>query len=331
MNKSNILFVVIVVAALSILLVLFLVMERPFIGKAITFIPSTGFIAGAEVPVEVPLKQGELATIRVGAVVPAGQESAVWSFTLNFDTTRFRLIDVDSKLLEDWGMELWKVTKGVNAGIGTVTVEHGTLDPSKVLTGGSGGGGEGGAGTAYRLAEVNLEVLTAITMESELSSLVSTNALTFTDVTLWSLADSPVDFIPDGTALTQPSGVAKCVANDGLCGSFCSAAENRLTYCNYNTQCNILFPCQPQTVTSYNADLNLDNAYDGQDIQVILGIRDARKDVNCGSSAQSPCTYSLLSVCDDGSFRVQGLAIYNNGVAYTPTTEQNCPFTMEAS
>lgn len=274
-----------------------------FVGKAIAFTPTEGFVAGAEAPLELPLTAGETITIRVGAVVPAEQESAAWEFTLNYDTTKFKLIGV-SKLLSDWGDDLSKTSTSVNEyGSGLVKVEQGTLDYTKALTG----------GTAYRLAEVNFEALEDITTEGELGSIY------FTDVSIWGLVDTPVDLIPVTATLSQPAGLAKCVASAGLCGNFCTSNAND-GYCGAFCSGNQDTYCTAKVGSGYTTDINGDGEINDQDAFVVLKIKEAKNKGTCGAGEQEPCAFGKTYTCDDGSFRVDGYK------GYVFNAADQCPY-----
>ena len=307
-NKIVVMVVVIVVAVLAIYF-----FGSKVVGKAVTLLPDTTFAersGGIETPLRLPAAAGDTVTVRIGARLPADKESVAFGFTLLYDDAVLRLIDVDSKVPE-WGNDFLRTTDvaggtivgaASTAVIRSVTFDHATINwrPEVTIDGG------------VRLAEVNFVVRTGQTLtQDNVETVLSLTALQVLD-----LAPPSTDNLITTTNLIQATGVAACTADP--------------TYCDYTNQCPSLFPCLP---TDYNADLTLDNKYDGQDAQVIFGTRDARNDNNCGqttgTNGRRPCLYDLLSVCDDGTFRVVGLTIYTGGTtAYATAGTDSCPFIM---
>lgn len=299
-KKRTILIISIVGVAL--LIIIFLA-GKQFVGKAIS--APTALMSG-EAGILGTETSGDILSVGIGANIGSA-ESVAFEFELTYPNTVSPLIPINTVAFvpaNDWGIDAFSRVTQISSS--TLKIEYATLNYRNPLTG------------AVRLGNVKFT-----------GSVPATDFI-LSNVRVWSIPATVADPITNlAPTIRGVSGETECTvptADGSLCGNFCAQDSSRTTYCDYINQCTPYVTC-PATGSNYNADLNIDDKYDGQDAQVIFGTRDARNDGACGTTGQSPCAYDLLHVCDDGSFRVTGLTIYNSGAAYVPAS-QTCPYTM---
>ena len=110
-------------------------------------------------------------------------------------------------------------------------------------------------------------------------------------------------------------------------------------FCQGNDDCRQLcnvIPglCDAQGSVIFNADLNGDQKYDGQDADIVYKTRDSINTAACGEANQLPCSYNSnkFYVCDDSSYRVVGENIlYGFGTLTYTFNHENCPYVMEGA
>lgn len=302
----------VVIAIFAVILIVIIVfIGRQLVGKAIYVPLPSGFTAGAEFPVDLPKTGGDIVTVTVSTKFDPLWESVAYGFELQYDPAILEFVDVDSKLAGDWGTDF--VRQGIipdAAGLKTLKFEHATIDFASAI--------DVTEAQLVRLADVNFKVL-----KPEINTFADLGTLQFSNIDVLSLdATNPVDYT-EGWVYVQPTGKVVITMAAGEAWFISYAEKERLC-----RDAGLTAVDCPLT-TGYNADLTLDGKFDGQDAQVIFGTRDARNDPACGSSGENPCNYDKLYVCDDGSFRVQGLVIYNGGVPYSFASE-TCNYGMEA-
>ncbi len=305
------------VLVFAVIVITFLAVFAPkLVGQAIQLpadsLLTTPGTAGFTEKLSLPRTAGQILSIPVGAVLPAGKESVGFSFVLQYPTAMVEPQDAQPWLVE-WGNDFRRATMGN----GVLTFEHATLDYTQAIH------------DAVYLVQLNFVVKEGQNVGEDVL-----DQFRFTDFKVWDL-DTNVNLITASNTLS--GALASCpepVADALLCGAFCSQDGSKTSYCNYAQECGTRGACAlPPPAAAYTADLTLDSKYDGQDAQVIFATRDARNNNACGQLGIAPCIFDKLYVCDDGSFRVAGSTIYNKiGGVFQAYAHQShtCPYTMEA-
>jgi hypothetical protein len=277
------------------------------VGQAIFFeAPAQFTTAGAEAPIDLPKKAGDIVTLRIGATIDQGKESVAYEFEVDYPSEKLQLIDVDSKLIDDWGSDFLRTTPTQDH----IKFEHGTINPFKAIKGPNN----------VRLAEVNFRALTDINTADDLAD------LQITDVTVLDLA-SDEDFFPEATAFFQPSGEVICAQQDQITQEACLEEFETLMLtadCTAGDSCEanqvaVYCATNPEECDSYTSDINNDGEINGQDAFIIFKINEANVN-SCGDDGQAPCKFGDNYVCDGSTFRVNG---YKNFVA---SGTYVCPF-----
>ncbi len=351
LSRRPLFIAVISIAIVAVLLVLYFIGSQ-FVGKAIE-LPAEKFQeseGGMVNPVRVPVGAGQEFVVELGARLPIGTQSVAYEYVVQYDVAQLEFIRVETvdAPTTDWGTTFLRVSEpqlDQSLPYREIKVEHATIDYEKPLLGGK----------AYELSRVRFRVKPGQTLEAaDFVSGAEVIRLPHEAFKVWNLENTMTPRNVITLPVKQPSAERIAVASvcgnsvhesgeqcdDGntINGDGCSAVctleitppQIDFTACGAICTANQHTVCAgfcPAPTPGYRADLTLDNKFDGQDAQVIFGSRDARADANCGGAVQAPCVFDKLNVCDDGTFRVTGISIYNGGVPFQTGTGQ-CPFTM---